>query len=98
MNLRIVIPLIVTALGAAACNPAGTCVSEREVSGLGAQCTINTTKRACEGQDGPPKFYAEDGPAGVLRCKAAGYSDPPGAARASDPKALHVYFKKTKNK
>lgn len=96
MTLRLLIPAVFAAFGAVACNPSGTCVSEREVGDLGAQCTINTNKKACESQDGAPKFYAEEGAAGVLRCKSAGYTDPPGAAKASDPKALHVYFKKSK--
>jgi hypothetical protein len=87
-------------LGAAAlstligCNPAGTCVSEKEWGDLGAQCTVNYTKRACASMDSST-FFAEDGAAGVLRCKSAGYSDPPGAARATDPKAMHIFYRKS---
>lgn len=75
------------------CNPSGTCMSEKEFGELGAQCTINTTKNACASMD-QSTFFAEEGAAGVLRCKGAGYSDPPGAARATDPKALHIYYRK----
>ncbi|MEO7328320.1 MAG: hypothetical protein ABI193_07065 [Minicystis sp.] len=75
------------------CNPSGTCVSEKEWGDLGAQCTINMHKNACANMEATT-FFAEESAAGVLRCKGSGYSDPPGAARATDPKALHIYYRK----
>jgi hypothetical protein len=74
------------------CNPSGTCmVPDRGGEGsLGDQCMINFNKNACATANG--EFFAEDGVAGTIRCKSAGYGDRPGSA-TSDPKALRIYYK-----
>jgi hypothetical protein len=67
-------------LGLTACNPSGTCLLEDDQSGtLGAQCIVNTPKRTCVGKLGPGEFFAEDPGAGLARCTARGYSEPPGS-------------------
>lgn len=91
MKVRILFAASIALLAAAGCNSDGTCVSEKETGTLGAQCIINTTKKACEGQGG--KFFPDQGVGGVVRCKTLGYEDPPGAQPAKDSKELHIYYK-----
>ena len=99
MNFRLPVLTLALALGAAACNPVGTCVSEREHGDLGAQCTVNHTKKACAMPgEGIDKFYAEDRAAGMLRCKSLGYERAPGARSNPDPSAPIVLFKKSPKK
>lgn len=93
MNLRLLFVASITLLMTTGCNPNGTCVDTRELADLGASCVINTSKLACA-EIPSTEFFGEESAAGVFRCKSLGYSDPPGAARATDPKALHIFYKK----
>lgn len=82
----------------AGCNPTGTCVETGESkSELGAECIINTNKAACSNQSTPHEFHAENGAAGLLRCKSAGFDWHPGPP-VSSPTALDIYNKKPAKK
>lgn len=65
------------ALGAAGCNPHGTCISGDESSDLGAMCALDYPEKACSTMSGST-FYKEDKAAGLLRCKGLGFEQTQG--------------------
>lgn len=85
-------PLATSLLVLLACNPTGTCVETGESKGeLGSACIINTNKGACSSYGTPREFHAESGPAGIMRCKSAGFDSD---SRPTAPTALHIFYKK----
>lgn len=94
-NLPIVAVVVASLLALVACNPNGTCMkaeseSERAYD-LGDACTINATKRLCSNMQG--EFFAEDGTAGLVRCKSLGYVEA-STERGRDPKALRTLYRR----
>jgi hypothetical protein len=73
-HLLVACSFVLVALG---CNPSGTCIEGDEDSPIGARCTLDYPKRACDHATSST-FYKESKTAGMLRCKEMGFEHRPG--------------------